>query len=162
MRYFILDFKGELAAWELDTSLSLGEVKKLLGSPNIKEVEEDEYLEFVESQGVPGEEEVEESPSCCELLEKRIAILEGEVKKLSNRNDDLEKKMSEITGIKTLDDEILYLRSSGLDSKGIASRYNKTNKNRNNFSTTEIFKKLGGTGNPSERLMAEFIYEKIK
>lgn len=60
-----------------------------------------------------------------------------------------------------IDAEIKLLKTIE-DSRTIALRYNKSNKNKNGFSMTELFAHVGGMGTPTHKEMADFVFDKIK
>lgn len=85
--------------------------------------------------------------------------LVGQVNALTRELEAI--KGSAISGSKDFDKEFEFIKN--LDAKSIAKRYNKTNDNKNGFSTLGLYKKLGGTNSRlSEIKMAEFIQKMNK
>lgn len=94
------------------------------------------------------------------LSEKSILHIMDVIEQQQQKIEELEKKLSVVTG-KGFAKEIALLKSLNLTARQIASRYYKTSNSKNGFSTSEIYKHLGGTGNPKEITMAEFIFSKL-
>lgn len=149
MRYFILDDNGVLGAWVIETTDPIGAVKKLLGSQKIKEVTEQEYIDFLAKTEIELPVK-DETTYTLDSIVKRIETLEKEVLEL---RECCEKE----TLNKDISNEVQFLKSNRLTANQIAARYNKGNDNKNGYSTTEIYKHLGGEGNPSEIKMSEYI-----
>ena len=107
------------------------------------------------------EAELEMEASIEEFIKKEDEILLqqqlGSEKELSALEEivEVEEELSKI------DIEIQFLKDNADKPTFIADRYYKTKNTKNGFSTAEIYKYLGGVGNPIEIKMAEYIYEAI-
>lgn len=91
-------------------------------------------------------------------LETLIQDVEG----LKDKNNQLEEKINECCpDQRNIEEELQYLKDENFTAKKIASRYYKTKVNDTGFSTTDLYLYVGGQGNPTEKVMSEFIYGKL-
>lgn len=124
-----------------------------------KALEADVEKDFVDSQAALEVEEKAFNEALIEQEKKDLAELEEQTKPViieeTEDESDTTDELSEI------EKELKYLKDEGLTPSEIAKRYNKTNSNKNGFSTTELYEFLKGEGKPKESLMAEYIFANL-
>lgn len=79
---------------------------------------------------------------------------------LAKRLEDLENSNTDPRS-EQIKVELQWLKDNKLSAEEIADRYFKVSTSKNNFSNKELYLHLGGTGNPSEKIMSEFTYKKL-
>lgn len=157
------DMDALVAQQEADIQQETAAADKLLEEENKKS---EEALTALEE----AEEEIVEEPvvdggivdSVDPKDEQALLSIQERFDSVYERLSKLESFVAENTELlPSVEDEVNFLKTQKFSPEDISKRYFKTKLNNTGFSTSVLFKYLGGTGNPTETLMAKYIHEQL-